>query len=99
MDINGFASRMAYKDPTLGLLTIVENGGKKEREWVNETDICSIAYLTSAEEYPDDEYLDMSKSSSLKQTNKNTVSLLFVCLWCVWGKKCINVCLCSPVCV
>lgn len=27
------------------------------------------AQLTSAEEYPDDEYLDMSKSSSLKKKN------------------------------
>lgn len=33
---------------------------------------CSLSDLTSAEEYPDDEYLDTSKSSSLgnKQTDK-----------------------------
>ncbi len=44
-----------------------------------EADVCFMDLLTSAEEYPDDEYLDMSKSSSLKQTNKTYVSS-FVCL-------------------
>ena len=29
-------------------------------------DTWSLRHLTSAEEYPDEEYLDMSKSSSLK---------------------------------
>lgn len=29
-------------------------------------DTWSLRHLTSAEEYPDDEYLDMSKSSSLR---------------------------------
>lgn len=31
-------------------------------------DTWSLRHLTSAEEYPDEEYLDMSKSSSLKDT-------------------------------
>lgn len=37
---------------------------------VKQYNICintwSLRHLTSAEEYPDEEYLDMSKSSSLK---------------------------------
>ena len=33
-------------------------------------DTWSLRHLTSAEEYPDDEYLDMSKSSSLKRRNR-----------------------------
>lgn len=41
--------------------------GKEAREGVNQRiNINPVAQLTSAEEYPDDEYLDMSKSSSLK---------------------------------
>lgn len=44
-----------------GLLLRVRRG-QSER-----VSTCSLRHLTSAEEYPDDEYLDMSKSSSLKE--------------------------------
>ncbi len=36
--------------------------------------ISTFRYLTSAEEYPDDEYLDISKSSSLEDNRKYTVT-------------------------
>lgn len=64
---------------------LLDNNGNQRREgkgvseWNEEADVCSVTHLTSAEEYPDDEYLDMSKSSSLKQNrNKAHVSFLFV---------------------
>lgn len=75
MDINGLS---------LGLLTIIEKGGRSE--W-DEEDVGSLSYLTSAEEYPDDEYLDMSKSSSLKQTNKKDKSAFYICLQYLCGKN------------
>lgn len=34
-------------------------------------DTWSLRHLTSAEEYPDEEYLDMSKSSSLKDRSQH----------------------------
>lgn len=40
----------------------------------------SLRHLTSAEEYPDEEYLDMSKSSSLKYKRQGQVCCYNVCL-------------------
>lgn len=54
----------------------------------------AVTYLTSAEEYPDDEYLDMSKSSSLKETEAQ-VSFLFFCVLDVHVAQ--GVWMCSPV--
>lgn len=70
---------MDIKWLSLGLLTITE---KRRRSACDEEDVGALSYLTSAEEYPDDEYLDMSKSSSLKQTNKK--DKLFICVYSVY---------------
>lgn len=47
-------------------------------------DTWSLRHLTSAEEYPDEEYLDMSKSSSLKSIRykqlKNGVQTVVICM-------------------
>lgn len=46
--------------------------GESPNDAVRQYNVCidtwSLRHLTSAEEYPDEEYLDMSKSSSLKDT-------------------------------
>jgi len=44
----------------------MKDGGKQIVDMKNGSRSHS-PHLTSADEYPDDEYLDMSKSSSLKQ--------------------------------
>lgn len=92
----GSASRPAYKNPDSWRPDNKRKWREEGEGWSeleDEADALSATYLTSAEEYPDDEYLDMSKSSSLKPTNKKkaNVSSLFVCLC---GKKCVNVCVC-----
>lgn len=82
-DTNEFAPKPAYRNPTCVLSTHwdLEEEGKGVSKWdEEEADVCSLDLLTSAEEYPDDEYLDMSKSSSLKQTNKTYVCS-FVCVF------------------
>lgn len=38
----------------------------------------SLRHLTSAEEYPDEEYLDMSKSSSLKYKQHQQLSVMLL---------------------
>lgn len=38
-------------------------------------DTWSLRHLTSAEEYPDEEYLDMSKSSSLKDRRQQQLDI------------------------
>lgn len=48
--------------------------------------------LTSAEEYPDEEYLDMSKSSSLKQKNTGYyINIINVCLCASQKERCLCV--------
>lgn len=76
-----------------------EKKARGASEWAEEADAFSVAYLTSAEEYPDDEYLDMSKSSSLKQTKAQVSSLFGYLWWFKWQEVYACVCLCSPVCV
>lgn len=67
MDINGFAFGTGWNSKPLVAWCKTESWSK----WC----VYFPTYLTSAEEYPDDEYLDMSKSSSLEQNRK---TLLFV---------------------
>lgn len=49
------------------MLMFVDSPNDAVKQYNVFIDTWSLRHLTSAEEYPDEEYLDMSKSSSLKQ--------------------------------
>lgn len=72
----------------------MEDGGKYESKYKGWDALifAEAQALTSAEEYPDEEYLDMSKSSSLKQKNTGYyINIINVCLCASQKERCLCV--------